>query len=308
MLDDLGEIEIPVGIETVCVALGILKSISMYALPNLIGVIILSNDASHLLVTEENAILIATLNRPAKLNALTPETFELFEAALHRFRDTPALKVMLIRATGRYFSAGADLRGGGDAVMPTSGSGLREMHRLQLNGMHRIYDEMEHIEKPIVVAHQAMCMGGGLELSLSCDFRLAAKSAGYAFPEGKMGVLPASNGVSRLARIIGTHWSRYLIMANLPVSADRALIMGLVHEVYPDETFDEDAMAFCRHLAAQNSEQMGAAKIAIELAHDVGLAQARHVERLANSALMLDPNYQAMLAQHVGGIGRKGEK
>lgn len=267
----------------------------------------MSNDAPHLLVTEEDAILIATLNRPAKLNALTPETFALFEAALHRFRDTPSLKVMLIRATGRYFCAGADLRGG-DGPMPTTGSEIREMHRLQLNGMHRIYDEMEHIEKPIVVAHHAMCMGGGLEMSLSCDFRLAAKSAGYAFPEGKMGVLPASNGVSRLARIIGTHWTRYLIMANLPVSAERALTMGLVHEVYPDESFDEDAMTFCRHLAKQNSEQMGAAKIAIELAHDVGLAQARHVERLANSALMLDPNYQAMLAQHVATIGRKDEK
>ena len=92
--------------------------------------------------------------------------------------------------------------------------------------MHRIYDEMEAIEKPIVVAHQGPCVGGGLEISLSCDFRLAAKSASYAFPEGKFGVLPASNGVSRLARIVGTHWTRYLIMANLPASADRALIMG----------------------------------------------------------------------------------
>ena len=125
---------------------------------------------------------------------------------------------MLIRATGRYFCAGADLRGRRrKAVPPRTGSAIRENHRLNFNGMHRIYDEMEAIEKPIVVAHHAMCVGGGLEMSLSCDFRLAAKSASYAFPEGKFGVLPASNGVSRLARIIGTHWTRYLIMANLPV-------------------------------------------------------------------------------------------
>lgn len=269
----------------------------------------MSQEAPHLLVTEENAILIATLNRPDKLNAITLPMLELFEAALHRFRDTPSLKVMFIRATGRYFCAGADLRGAGDATsFPTTGSGIREMHRLGLNGMHRIYDEMEHIEKPIVVAHQAMCVGGGLEMSLSCDFRLAAKSAGYAFPEGKFGVLPASNGVSRLARIVGTHWSRYLIMANLPVNADRALNMGLVHDVFPDETFEEDSLNFCRHLAKQNSEQMGAAKIAIELAHDVSLAQARHVERLTNSALMLDPNYLAGMAKYVSNVVGKPDE
>ena len=171
--------------------------------------------------------------------------------------------------------------------------------------MHRIYDEMEHIEKPIVAAHHATCVGGGLEMSLSCDFRLAARSASYSFPEGLFGVLPASNGVSRLTRICGTHWARYLIMANLPVNADRALIMGLVHEVFPDETFEDDVMTFCRHLAKQNGEQMGAAKIAIEMARDVGLAQARNVERMANSALMLDPGYLSNIERYVKGIGGK---
>jgi enoyl-CoA hydratase/carnithine racemase len=266
-------------------------------------------EAPHLLVHEDGAILIATLNRPEKLNALSAQTMRLFEEALHRFRDTPALKVMLVRATGRYFCAGADMRGGGEdgSGRATTASGIRESHRLKLNGMHRIYDEMESLEKPLVAAHHAACVGGGLEMSLSCDFRLAARSASYSFPEGKFGVLPASNGVSRLARIIGTHWTRYLIMANLPVNADRALIMGLVHEVWPDETFEEEVMRFCRHLAQQNAEQMGAAKIAIELAHDVGLAQARNVERLANSALMLNPDYKDGMERYVKGIGGKGK-
>ena len=263
------------------------------------------SDAPHLLVEEDGAVLIATLNRPDKLNAITGQMMRLFEEALHRFRDTRALKVMLIRATGRYFCAGADLRDG-EANPEVAGSVIRETHRLKLHGMHRIYDEMEAIEKPIVVAHHAMCVGGGLEMSLSCDFRLAAASAGYAFPEGKFGVLPASNGVSRLARIIGTHWTRYLVMANLPVKAERALIMGLVHDVFPDESFAEEVMKFCRHLAEQNGEQMGTAKIAIELAHDVGLAQARNVERMANSALMMHPEYlKGMEAYLASGFGKK---
>jgi enoyl-CoA hydratase/carnithine racemase len=166
---------------------------------------------------------------------------------------------------------------------------------------------MEAMEKPLVVAHHAPCMGGGLELSLSCDFRLAAKSASYAFPEGNFGVLPASNGVSRLTRIVGTHWARYLIMANLAVDADRALIMGLVHEVWSDETFAEEVMRFCRHLAQQNGEQMGTAKLAIEMARDLGLAQARNVERMANSALMLNPDYRAAIEKYIQGIGGKGQ-
>ena len=263
----------------------------------------------HLLTEEAGAILIATLNRPDKLNALSGPLMNLFESAVHRFRDTPALKVMLIRATGRYFCSGADMRSSGEGgSQPTTASGIRENHRLKLHGMHRIYDEMEAIEKPFVVAHHAPCVGGGLELSLSCDFRLAAKSARYSFPEGKFGVLPASNGVSRLARIVGTHWARYLIMANLPVAADKALLMGLVHEVWPDETFEEEVMRFCRHLAEQNGEQMGAAKIAIELARDLGLAQARNVERMANSALMLNPEYRAGIEKYIAGIGGKAKK
>jgi len=260
-----------------------------------------------LLTKENGAILIATLNRPEKLNALNGEMLALYEQALHYFRDTPSLKVMLVRATGRYFCAGADMRAGSAAATGRTGSSIRESHRRGLHGMHRIYDEMEAIEKPIVVAHHAACVGGGLELSLSCDFRLAAKSASYAFPEGKFGVIPASNGVSRLTRIVGTHWARYLIMANIPANADRALIMGLVHEVFPDEVFEEEALKFCRHLAAQNGEQMGVAKLAIELAHDVGLAQARNVERMANSTLMLNPDYLAGIERYISSIGGKGE-
>jgi enoyl-CoA hydratase len=261
-------------------------------------------DAPHMLVTQEDGILIATLNRPDKLNALSNELMATFIEAVERFRDTPELKVMLIRAKGRYFSAGADLMEGGGDPMPATGSGIREYHRTKMRGMQRIYDEMEAIEKPFVAAHQGTCVGGGLEMSLSCDFRIAAKSARYSFPEGKFGVLPASNGVSRLVRIVGTHWARYLVMANMIADSQKALYMGLVHEVYPDETFEEDALNFCRHIAKQHGEQMGTAKIAIEMARDVGLAQARNVERMANSALMLMPDYQAGMERHRANVGK----
>jgi len=272
----------------------------------------MTDEAPHLLTEEVDGILIATLNRPDKLNAISRQMMDLLTEAVLRFRETPELKVMLIRSAGRYFSSGADLRGGNQNIVSpvsTGGSarGIRENHRLNLNNMQQLWDEIEHVEKPFVVAHHAMCVGGGLEMSLSCDFRLAAKSAAYAFPEGLFGVLPASGGVSRLTRICGPHWARWLIMANKPAPADMALTMGLVHQVYEDETFEADVMEFCHHLARQNPEQMGAAKVAIELSAEVGRDSARHIERMANSALMLNPDYIRGIEEYLKGVGGKAK-
>lgn len=253
----------------------------------------------------EGEILVATFNRPDKLNAMSSELMRILEDAVDRYRETPELKVMLIKSKGRYFSAGADLKQGAGEQrgFPTKGSQIREQHRRLPSGMRRVWDEMEGMEKPFVVAHHARCVGGSLEMSLSCDFRLAAKSASYAFPEAKFGVLPATNGVSRLVRIIGPHWARLMITANMPVDADEARIMGLVHKVYPDETFEDDVMAFCRHLARQDGEMVGASKVAIELAADLPAHQAASVERLVNSSLMLSPHQHQLMLDHVANVG-----
>lgn len=273
----------------------------------------MSEEAPHLLVddTSEPGLIICTLNRPDKLNAISRQMMDLLTEAVLRLRDTPELKVMLIRSTGRYFSSGADLRGGNQNIVSqankanNSARTIRENHRLNLNNMQQLWDEMEHVEKPIVVAHHAMCVGGGLEMSLSCDFRLASKSAGYAFPEGLFGVLPASGGVSRLTRLCGPHWARWLVMANKPASADMAFTMGLVHQVYEDDALEQESLDFCRHLAKQNGEQMGAAKVAIELCAEVGRDSSRHVERMANSALMLNPDYIKGMEEYLKGVGGK---
>lgn len=267
------------------------------------------SEQPHLLVDVVDNILVATFNRPDKLNAMSAQLVDLLEEAVHRFRDTPELRVMLIRSQGRYFSAGADLRQGNaeQRGFPERGSQVREQHRRL--PMRRIWDEMEGIEKPFVVAHHARCVGGSLEMSLSCDFRLAAANASYAFPEAEFGVVPATNGVSRLVRIIGPHWARLMIMANTPLNAQEALNAGLVHKVFPDESFEEDVMAFCRHLAKQDGELVGAAKVAIELAADLPAHQAASVERLINSSIMISPHYQELMVRHLGNIGKgKGPK
>jgi enoyl-CoA hydratase len=262
------------------------------------------SEEPHLLVDVVENILVATFNRPDKLNAMSGQMVDLIEQAVHRFRDTPELKVMLIKSKGRYFSAGADLRqgDGGERKWPEYGSEVRESHRRL--PMRRVWDEMEGIEKPFVVAHHARCVGGSLEMSLSCDFRLAAASASYAFPEAKFGVLPATNGVSRLVRIIGPHWARYMIMANIPLESHEALNAGLVHKVFPDESFEDDVMGFCRHLARQDGELVGAAKVAIELANDLPASQAALVERLVNSSIMTTQHYRDLSTAHIAGIGK----
>ena len=155
-------------------------------------------DEPHVLTEEKDSILVATLNRPAKLNAMSRQMLELMGEAVNKFRDRPHLKVLLIRATGRYFCAGADLTDQGMPDFGDSTSRIRTFYRADNSGQQRIWDEIEAIEKPVVVAHHAPCVGGGLELSLSCDFRLAAKSASYSFPEAKLGCIPASGGLSRL--------------------------------------------------------------------------------------------------------------
>jgi enoyl-CoA hydratase/carnithine racemase len=259
----------------------------------------------HLLTETVDSILVATLNRPEKLNALSGETMGLLEEALLRFRDDPDLRVMLILSGGRFFCSGADLKGDTGRKPPETATEIRENHRIGLHGMQRIYDEMEHVEKPLVCAIHATCVGGGLEMALSCDFRLASQSAAFSFPEGLFGVLPASNGVSRLTRICGPHWARWLIMANQKVDAERALIMGLVHDVLPDEGFHDAALDFCRHLTKSDPEQMGAAKIAIDLTAELGRESGRHVERMANSALMLNPGYKRRIEEYVAKLGSR---
>jgi enoyl-CoA hydratase len=249
----------------------------------------------HILISEWDGVLELRFNRPEKLNALSLSMFGTVRQAVEDLRDREDLRVLLIRSKGRYFSAGADLTEGQDGDLRGSPRRAREWMRTKMgNRMHSLYEEMERVEKPIVIAHHAMCVGGGLEMSLSCDFRLASQSAGYWFPEMQLGILPLSNGVARLTRICGGHWARWMVMANEKVNAEEARIMGLVHKVYADDTFEEETEAFCRKLAGFPSEVLAAGKLAVEMSQDLPADQARQLERLVFSALTFTPEKEEM--------------
>jgi enoyl-CoA hydratase/carnithine racemase len=237
----------------------------------------------HTMLGRSGAILTFTFDRPDKYNAFTRPMLAALRDAFETFAEDAGLRVLLIRATGRYFSSGMDVTALGAGPEDEGPSQFRRRYRE--SAWHRLYDEFEAIEKPIVVAHQGPCLGAALEMSLSCDFRLASDAAHYALPELNMGMIPGSGGTSRLVRTIGGHWARYMIMANRSIGADQARTVGLVHEVYPAGEFEREVEDFCLSLAAQPPEALAAAKLAIELAADLDRTQARNVERLANSSL-----------------------
>jgi len=240
------------------------------------------SDDQHILLEEHDGILEVVLNRPEKYNALSSSMRARLAGAVALFAERRDLRVLLLRAVGKYFCSGAEV--GSDMVPEFDGSTstARSWYRERFAPM---LAAMEAIEKPIVVAHQGPCFGGALELSLSCDFRLAAASARYRLPEVELGVLPGSGGTSRLTRLIGPHWARWLVMAAQQVDADRALAIGLVHEVIPDQEFEQRVREFCRHLVQLPPETLALSKVAIELSADLGSASARQVEQLANSIL-----------------------
>src|SRR3546814_14961461 len=114
----------------------------------------------------------------------------------------------------------------------TSPSRFRRWYRQGVGSLHQLGDEWEAVEKPVVVAFQGPCLGGALELSLCADFRLASDDARLGLPEIALGGIPGSGGTSRLVRLAGPHWARWMVLANRQVDARQAVNIGPVHEVF----------------------------------------------------------------------------
>lgn len=261
-----------------------------------------------LLIEETGPIMRATLNRPEKLNALTPEMFVRMSEAVKEFADRDDLRVFLIRAEGRYFCAGADLVSGDSGPTEAGSSNMRQWYRKSMgSGMIDLYDEIESIEKPFVVAHHAPCVGGGLELSLACDFRLAARSASYSFPETKLGSIPAAGGVSRFTRLCGPQWTKWILMADQSIDAERALAIGLVQQVWEDDVFEGEVEQFCKTLAGKPPQMTGMSKRTIDMIADAGgPEQARRIEILGQSMLHGGPEMLELFQAMQNRLGRKG--
>jgi enoyl-CoA hydratase/carnithine racemase len=148
------------------------------------------------MVTEDDGVLIVTLNRPEKLNAVNLPMSQALDEATWRFGDREDLRVMIITGTGRYFCAGLDISDAGQDERrafegdPETAIGARRKYRQR---HHVLHDEFENIEKPIILAAQGPCLGLGLEMAASCDFRFCTPIAHFGLPEvARLGVIAGS--------------------------------------------------------------------------------------------------------------------
>ncbi len=255
---------------------------------------------SHARIDEADGVITVTFTRDDKLNAVDLEMFAALEAGVHALAERDDLRVLVITAEGRYFTAGADiaviageLGVGTDGV--TRGSVSRRQYRERAR--HDLYDLIESIEKPVVLAAQGPCVGLGIESSASCDFRLASDRATFSLPElANLAVIPGSGGVSPLTRLVGPHWAKWLVMAGQQVSAADARMMGLVHAVYPHAEFAELTVEFARSLVKVTREGLGLAKLTIDSVHGADRRTARDLDRIVQTLLFDSPEYAAKLA------------
>lgn len=259
--------------------------------------------AEHARLTEADGILTVTIDRQEKLNAISPQVTQALWRAADQLADRDDLRCLVITAVGPYFTAGIDLSGpvGSRPGNPETGQSHPGWNfRRNYRSHHLLYDEFETIEKPVVVAAQGICLGAGVEMAVSCDFRFAAPQAEFGVPEVRsIGVLAGSGGTSRLTRLVGPSWGKWMAMAGKRVPAAQAKQIGLVHDVFPAETFLDEVYAFCRDLITIPAETLGVAKLAVDMFADISDRTAqRHIDRLIVSGMLNSPDYLSRMDRY----------
>jgi enoyl-CoA hydratase len=252
----------------------------------------MSSDEAELRRDDSQGIVTVTFARDRKLNAVTEGMLELLRAAVTDLAERDELRALVITATGRYFTAGADI-----TALPVRATGPDvpgSRFRRNYRRLHELFDEIEAIEKPVILAAQGPCLGIGVELSASCDFRLGSTRSSFGLPEVRnIAVLPGSGGIGRLTRLIGPHWAKWIAMAGQTLDAEQALTAGLLHAVYPESTFDEQVRDFALDLVSQPAEALGLAKIVIDAAATADRTAARDLDRIANTALVASAEHRS---------------
>jgi len=174
---------------------------------------------------KEGKIVVITLNRPEALNSFNPDQINEFNKCIVDFNDDDNLWVAIVTGAGeRAFSVGADIK----ETLP----GIQEsMHRGQMPAP-AICEHMQ-IWKPMIAAVNGACLGGGLEVALACDIRIAAESATFGVPEVTLGLIPGWGGTQRLPRAIPAARAAEMLMSGRPIDAQEAYRIGLVNKVVP---------------------------------------------------------------------------
>jgi len=212
------------------------------------------------LVSLDSPVATITLNRPEKLNALTLPILAALEEALLTIDADPAIRVVVIKGSGaKAFSAGAD-------VVAWSSLPPLDMWRTWTRTGHRVMERLESLRQPTIAALNGIAYGGGLELALACDLRLAADHVKLAAPEVGIATVPGWGMTTRLATVIGPARAKQMILTGLPIDAERAASWGLVSEVVPAADLDAATDELAARIAAQAPVAVQVAKELIDAA------------------------------------------
>jgi enoyl-CoA hydratase len=223
-----------------------------------------------LILTEtRTGVGLIRLNRPEAYNALNPELLKDLMNALQEMDNQNEIGAMVITGNDKSFAAGADI------------SAMAEATPEEIRGSDFIptFSLIRTINKPIIAAVSGYCLGGGLELAMSCDLIISSEKAKFGQPEINLGIIPGAGGTQRLTRAVGKVIAMEMILNNRTLKADEALQMGLINKVYPVEEYLEKSIFLAQELADRAPLAIKAAKEAINQVYEKSLTEGLNIER-----------------------------
>jgi enoyl-CoA hydratase len=222
-------------------------------------------------ISRAGAVALVTVNRPEALNALNTETNEALLAAVRELSADERVRAIVLTGGGdKAFVAGADI---------TEMSGLTAEQARRFGALGQaVMSGIEAAPQPWVAAVSGFALGGGCELALACDIRLASEKAKFGQPEINLGITPGFGGTQRLSRN-GVGWAKYLVLSGRHIRADEALRIGLVQAVFPADELMTQAKKLAEELAGKSPLAMRYCKAAVNAASDTDLATGQGIER-----------------------------
>ncbi|MCW2278181.1 enoyl-CoA hydratase/isomerase family protein [Heliophilum fasciatum] len=222
-------------------------------------------DLKNLIWEQEGRVVLVTFNRPKALNALNEETMNELAQVIDRVESDDTIGALILTGAGeKAFIAGADI--GELQALKTPMAAVAKARRGQ-----QVLARLEALGKPVIAAINGFALGGGLELALACDIRLAADSARMGLPELTLGVVPGYGGTQRLARLIGEGQAKLLIFSGRPIGAAEARELGLVEKVLPAGELLAEAKKLAAGMANCAPVALALAKGAIHAGLDMEL-------------------------------------
>ena len=225
----------------------------------------------------EGPMALVTINRPEKHNAISLDTLEELHRAVRQAAGDDDVRVITITgAGGRSFASGSDL----SEVLH------RDFRKALEPIVQGLADQLERTPKPTIAAIDGICMGGGLEVALGCDLRIATPRSRFATPEGKLGIIPGGGATARLPRLVGPGWAMEMMLMGEPIDAEHALSIGLVTRLVAPEELLAEARRMADHLAGFAPFVPRTMKAMVQFGMDASLASAQMLEKYAQGALV----------------------